>query len=241
MAKSRRHRRHEPVHDQVPSTPIRRWPRKWPTRSPKYFAPTTSSAPHKTLRRRRSAGTQIADYQEKIRHDTESLFNYAREKGLPPTMDRLSTSKGQRLADSEQPGIGARKPTQECAGGLPERENSKDLFSIPEVQKSERISNLQDRISQSEREAKPSRSPTRRNGPRLKRRKLHQPRLEEEIEKEANEAIGSLEGPVRSRARTRKQHPRDVHATARHHRPANARSDRDGRRTRNGSKPTNSI
>src|SRR5215203_4452663 len=28
----------------------------------------------------------VADYQEKIRHDTEALFNYARDKGLPPQM-----------------------------------------------------------------------------------------------------------------------------------------------------------
>src|ERR1044072_9717507 len=29
---------------------------------------------------------EIASLQEKIRHDTESLFNYAREKGLRPTL-----------------------------------------------------------------------------------------------------------------------------------------------------------
>src|ERR1041385_1000677 len=41
---------------------------------------------------------EIAAYQEKIRHDTESLFNYAREKGLPPSPDGLNV-EGNRLAD----------------------------------------------------------------------------------------------------------------------------------------------
>ena len=37
---------------------------------------------------------EIAAYQEKIRFDTEALFNYAREKGLPPSMDQHSECGG---------------------------------------------------------------------------------------------------------------------------------------------------
>ena len=43
---------------------------------------------------------EIAAYQEKIRHDTEALFNYAREKGLPPSHGcQLSTSRRSVLRD----------------------------------------------------------------------------------------------------------------------------------------------
>ena len=52
---------------------------------------------------------EIAAYQEKIRHDTEALFNYAREKGLPPAMDSTLNVEAQRLVRIEPPAPRSRK------------------------------------------------------------------------------------------------------------------------------------
>src|SRR6185436_8649254 len=42
---------------------------------------------------------EIADMQARVRHDTEALFNYAKEHNLPLTNDTTLNTEAQRLAD----------------------------------------------------------------------------------------------------------------------------------------------
>src|ERR1043166_3397118 len=90
---------------------------------------------------------EIAAYQEKIRHDTEALFNYAREKGLSPSMDGLNV-EGQRLADISRQLLEAENVRKNAQAVYNSAKNASDPFSIPEVRKSDRISNIETRISQ---------------------------------------------------------------------------------------------
>jgi capsular exopolysaccharide synthesis family protein len=90
----------------------------------------------------------IADYQERIRHDTESLFNYAREKGLPPTNDSALNVEGQRLGDLSRQLLQAENQRKNAQAVYLSAKNSKDIFSVPEVVKSNRIVEIQQRISE---------------------------------------------------------------------------------------------
>ena len=135
---------------------------------------------------------EIAAYQEKIRHDTEALFNYAREKGLPPTMDSALNVEGQRLADISRQLLEAENLRKNAQAIYNSAKNSSDPFSIPEVRKSERIANIQARISQlKERKAALEVTYTK-EWPDVKRTEASIKRLEEELQKEADESIAML-------------------------------------------------
>jgi len=134
---------------------------------------------------------EIAAYQEKIRHDTESLFNYAREKGLSPSIEGLNV-EGQRLADISKQLLDAENLRKNAQAIYVSAKNSTDRFSIPEVRKSERISNIEARISQlKERKAALEVTYTK-EWPEVKRAEASIKRLEDELVKEADESIAML-------------------------------------------------
>src|SRR5215204_4570610 len=135
---------------------------------------------------------EIAGLQEKIRHDTESLFNYAREKGLPPTMDSALNVEAQRLSDLSRQVLEAENLRKNAQAIYVSAKNSTDVFSIPEVQKSERIKNIQERISAlKERKAILEVTYTK-EWPEVRKTEVAIKRLESELEKTANETVGML-------------------------------------------------
>ncbi|HKG62210.1 MAG TPA: polysaccharide biosynthesis tyrosine autokinase [Pyrinomonadaceae bacterium] len=135
---------------------------------------------------------EIAAYQEKIRHDTESLFNYAREKGLPPTMDSALNVEGQRLADISRQLLEAENHRKNAQAIYQSAKNSSDPYSIPEVRKSERISQIQTRISDlKERKAALEVTYTK-EWPEVKKVEAAVKRLEDELKTETEESIAML-------------------------------------------------
>jgi succinoglycan biosynthesis transport protein ExoP len=135
---------------------------------------------------------EIAAYQEKIRHDTESLFNYAREKGLPLSMDRTLNVEAQRLADLSRQVLDAENQRKNAQAIYASAKNSADFYSIPEVQKSERITNIQERISQLKEKNAALLVTYTKEWPEVKKNEAAIKRLESELEKAAGEAIGML-------------------------------------------------
>ena len=135
---------------------------------------------------------EIAAYQEKIRHDTESLFNYAREKGLPPTMDSALNVEGQRLADISRQLLEAENSRKNAQAIYLSAKNAEDPFAIPEVRKSERIANIQARISQLKQTKAALEVTYTKEWPEVKRTDAAIKRLEDELQKEATESIAML-------------------------------------------------
>ena len=135
---------------------------------------------------------EIAAYQDKIRFDTESLFNYAREKGLPPTMDSSLNVEAQRLSELSRQVLEAENRRKNAQAIYVSAKNSTDVFSIPEVRKSARITSIEERISQlKERKAALEVTYTK-EWPEVKKIEAAVKRLESELDKEAGEAIGML-------------------------------------------------
>ena len=132
---------------------------------------------------------EIAAYQEKIRHDTEALFNYAREKGLSPSMDGVLNVEGQRLADISRQLLDAENSRKNAQAIYQSAKNSSDPFSIPEVRKSERIGNIQNRISQLKQNKATLEVTYTKEWPEVKRTEAAIKRLEDELQKEADESI----------------------------------------------------
>lgn len=135
---------------------------------------------------------EIAALQEKIRHDTESLFNYARAKGLPPTMDAALNVEAQRLADLSRQLLAAQNDRNSAEAIYKNAKETTDVLSIPEVQKSEVILGLQQRLS-ALRERKAALKVTYTDEwPEIKKLNVSIERLEGELEKGAKETVGTL-------------------------------------------------
>src|SRR6185437_16847219 len=141
---------------------------------------------------------EIAAYQEKIRHDTEALFNYAREKGLSPSMDGVLNVEGQRLADISRQLLDAENSRKNAQAIYQSAKNSSDPFSIPEVRKSERIGNIQNRISQLKQTKAALEVTYTKEWPEVKRIDASIKRLEDELQKEAEESIAMLKSTYES-------------------------------------------
>ena len=134
----------------------------------------------------------IADYQERIRHDTEALFNYAREKGLPPTMDASLNVEGQRLGDLSKQLLQAENERKNAQAVYLSAKNSKDIFSVPEVVKSGRITGIQQRISELNDKKAALLVIYTPEWPEVKKTEAAIRRLEEESRQAAEQAVAML-------------------------------------------------
>jgi succinoglycan biosynthesis transport protein ExoP len=135
---------------------------------------------------------EIAGLQEKIRHDTEALFNFAREKGLPPTTNAVLDVEGQRLSNLSGQALEAENLRKTAQAIYQSAKSSSDPLMIPEVLKSERINDIQKRIS-AHKERKAALLVTyTEEWPEVKRTQVSIDRLETELQKAIAESIGML-------------------------------------------------
>lgn len=135
---------------------------------------------------------EINTQQDQIRRDTEALFNYARQTGLPPTMDKTLDVESQRLADLSGHVLEAQNKRQTAQAVYLSAAANKDPLTVPDVQMSERIGNIQDRISGLEERLAALKVTYTDDWPEVKKVKMSILRLQDELKSEASEAIGSL-------------------------------------------------
>src|SRR5829696_5505740 len=132
---------------------------------------------------------EIASYQDKVRHDTESLFNYAREKGLPPSMDSVLNVEAQRLSDLSKQILDAENRRKAAQAIYLSAKNSPDILTIPEVLKSPRITGIQERLSALEERKAALEVTYTKEWPEVKKTEVAIKRLKGELEKAAGEAV----------------------------------------------------
>jgi capsular exopolysaccharide synthesis family protein len=136
---------------------------------------------------------EIADYQAKIRHDQEALFNFAREKGIPPTVDQTANVEVQRLSALSSQVLEAENERKNAQAIYLSAKASKDPFAVPEIQKSGRITQLQERISNLEEKKAALLVIYKEEWPEVKKLTVTINRLNEEIQKAASDAIEGLQ------------------------------------------------
>ena len=135
---------------------------------------------------------EIASLQERIRHDTELLFNYAREKGLRPTLDSSLDVEGQRLQDLSKQLLAAEDKRKNAQAIYQNAKTNTDTNEIPEVQKSERITDIQGRLSALKEKKAALLVTYKEEWPEVKKTQAAIERLESELAKASHEAIGML-------------------------------------------------
>jgi succinoglycan biosynthesis transport protein ExoP len=135
---------------------------------------------------------EIASLQDKIRHDTEALFNYARDKGLSPSPGSMPNVEGERLLDLSKQLLESENLRKSAQAVYQSAKDSPDVFAIPEVRKSERITNIQQRISELKEKKAALEVTYTKEWPEVKKTDAAIKRLEGELEVAANEAVGML-------------------------------------------------
>jgi capsular exopolysaccharide synthesis family protein len=104
-------------------------------------------------------------------------------------MDGVLNVEGQRLADISRQLLDAENSRKNAQAIYQSAKNSSDPFSIPEVRKSERIGNIQNRISQLKQNKATLEVTYTKEWPEVKRTEAAIKRLEDELQKEADESI----------------------------------------------------
>jgi polysaccharide biosynthesis transport protein len=151
---------------------------------------------------------EINTWQDKIRQDQEALFNYARDKSLPPSNDQSLNVEAQRLSDLSRQVLAAQNLRQEAQAVYLSASANTDPMSVPEVQKSERIGALKDRISQLKEKKAALEITYTKEWPEVKKLEVSLARLEDEVKAAAGETINSL----KARFEAAKNHERDLQA-----------------------------
>jgi polysaccharide biosynthesis transport protein len=136
---------------------------------------------------------QIASLQTKIRYDQERQFNFAREHNVPlsPSGQNVDDERLRQLSSQLLQAQNDRKTAQavyESARSAP------DPFSIPQVQASGRVSGLRDRISALKEKRETLRIVYTDEWPEVKKIDAAIKPLEAELNKSAQETIGTLKG-----------------------------------------------
>jgi capsular exopolysaccharide synthesis family protein len=139
---------------------------------------------------------EIAKQQTKIREEQDALFAYAKDTGLPPNPDPALDVEGQRLADLSRQALAAQDRRHTAEAVYQSAKANTDVMSVPEVQKSERIGKLQDRLSDLEERLAALRTTYKDEWPEVKKVLVSIEKVKAEIKAEANEAVGSLKAQL---------------------------------------------
>src|SRR5688572_15361448 len=148
---------------------------------------------------------EIRAQQDKIRQETDALFAFAKETGLPPIADPTLDVEGQRLADLSRQALAAQDRRQTAQAVYESASENKDVMTVPEVQKSERVGALQDRLSALEERLATLRTTYTDEWPENKKVIVAINRIKEEIKAEANEAVGSLKAQYEASIQNRSE------------------------------------
>lgn len=90
---------------------------------------------------------EIADLQTKIKQAQETQFNYAKNHNLPLTTEPGTNLEAKRLSELSSQLLEAENDRKNLQATYESAKKEPDPFSIPEVQKSDRIAKLRDRVS----------------------------------------------------------------------------------------------
>lgn len=138
---------------------------------------------------------EIGKLQMTIKQDQERQFNYARAKGVPLTSEpgqnvevrRLNELSSQMLEAENQ-----RKEAQAAYESASESAKRKDMFAIPDVQKSEYIANLREKISELRQKRDALRVAYTDEWPEVKKIDSQLAPRERELERATTEIVGAM-------------------------------------------------
>ncbi len=140
---------------------------------------------------------EIGRLQMTIKQDQERQFNYAKAKSLPMTPDAGTNVELRRLNELSSQMLIAeneRKEAQAQYESANESAKRKDMFAIPDVQKSEYIANLREKISELKQKRDALRVAYTDEWPEVKKIESQLAPREKELERATTEVLNGMKG-----------------------------------------------
>ena len=141
---------------------------------------------------------KISELQGEIHHDTEALFNWARDKGVSPNPTAAQDTEGQRLQALSNQALEAENKRKTAQAIYVSAKTSSDPMTIPEVRKSERIGQILERLSALQEKKAALEVTYTKEWPEVKKAQVSIDRLQEELKAATSEAIASLKSEYES-------------------------------------------
>ena len=138
---------------------------------------------------------KIVDLQLKVKNDRERQFNYAKAHNLPLTPDATTNVEVKRLSELSTQMLVAeneRKEAQAQYESASESAKNNDVFAIPDVQKSEYISNLREKVAELKQKRDALLVAYTSEWPEVKKIEIQLAPREKELEKATAEVVAGI-------------------------------------------------
>ena len=135
---------------------------------------------------------KVAELQRQIKRDTEVQLNYAREKNVPLTIDPAKDLEATKLATLSNQLLMAENERKNLQAAWEAANRSTDRYSVPDVQSSQRIDKLRERISALKEKRDALLVIYTPEWPEVKKLEAQIKPLEAELEKAPGEVVASM-------------------------------------------------
>lgn len=153
---------------------------------------------------------KIIDLQLKVKNDRERQFNYAKAHNLPLSPDSTKNVEIERYSALSTQMLEAENERKEAQAQYESAKTSaknNDLFAIPDVQKSEYIANLREKVSELKQKRDALLVAYTAEWPEVKKVESQLAPREKELERATNEIVGGLKARFES-AKTKENYLR---------------------------------
>ncbi|MEK6281567.1 MAG: polysaccharide biosynthesis tyrosine autokinase [Acidobacteriota bacterium] len=137
---------------------------------------------------------EIAKLQLAVKTDQERQFNYARAKNLPLNTEPGMNVEARRLNELSTQLLEAENERKSAQAIYESARNEKDLFAIQDVQKSEYVANLRERVAELKQKRDALLVAYTAEWPEVKKVESQLAPRERELEKATAEIVGGLKG-----------------------------------------------
>ena len=136
---------------------------------------------------------EIARLQNQVNQDQEILWNFAKAKDLPLTTEGAGNLEGIRLATLSGQLLQAQNDRKKFQAQLEAAKKEADPFSVPDVNSSQRVEKLRDRISALKEQRDALLVTYTKEWPAVKKLEVQIKAIEKELEQAPSEIITSLQ------------------------------------------------
>lgn len=136
--------------------------------------------------------SKIAEFQTRVKQDQDAQLNYAREHNVPLTIDPAKDLDAARLATLSNQLLTAENERKNLQAAYEAAKGASDRYSVPDVQTSERIEKLRERISQLKEKRDALLVIYTKEWPDVKKLDAQIAPLEAELEKAPSEVVSAM-------------------------------------------------
>jgi len=136
--------------------------------------------------------SKVAEFQRRVKDDQDDQLAFAREKNIPLTIDPAKDVEAAKLAALANQLLAAQNERKNLQAAYESARGASDQYSVPDVQTSQRIDRLRERISELKEKRDALLVVYTKEWPEVKKLDAQIAPLEGELQKAPNEVVSSM-------------------------------------------------